>query len=61
MTADAARSYLVANVASTATGRAILRSLGYGAIIAAPGKGDDTSTIRIAEAVLAEFARRYVR
>lgn len=61
ITPDAARLYLASYVVATATGRAILRDLGYTDVIKNPTGGDDGSTLRVVREVSAEFARRYAR
>ena len=58
MTPQAARDYLVA-LTETHTGQRILVELGYGPIIDSPRRGDDKSTVLIAEQALALFRRRY--
>jgi len=62
MSAGEARDYLETLVA-THTGRSIIRDLNFGggaeAIIEAPRRGDDKSSIEVATACLKEFRRRY--
>jgi hypothetical protein len=58
MTTDEARDYLE-SLANTAAGRQVLRDLGYGAIVNAPRRGDDTSTLAVATKAKTEFERRY--
>ena len=55
--ASKARKYLV-YIAGTKTGREILAELGYEAIIDAPTRGDDASTILIADAVESAWSLR---
>ncbi len=61
MTANEARDYLALAV-QTATGRNALQRLGYGAIIDAPRRGDDDSSItaakRLAVCISAQFTPR---
>lgn len=58
MSATEAREWLKMAVA-TATGREILRDMGLGAIIKAPEKGDDASTIAVVQRAKEEMSRRY--
>jgi len=53
-----ARQYLIAAV-HTAVGSETLRRLGYGAVIAAPEKLNDKSTILLAEKLREELHRVY--
>ena len=56
--ATRAREYLRLAV-TTETGRDALRELGFGSIIDAPDKGDDASTVRIADAVAKRLCKTY--
>jgi len=58
MTAQTARTYLIAFV-RTSVGQDILRALGYAAILDAPDRGDDRSSLLVARRALIEFQRRY--
>jgi len=53
-----ARDYLV-TLTTTATGRSILAELGYAAVIDAPRRGDNQSSVIVARHALEEFLRRY--
>ncbi len=58
MTATQAREYLK-TAARTETGRQAMRDLGLDAVITAPDKGDDASSITAAMAVHGRLSRRY--
>jgi hypothetical protein len=60
MTPTEARDYLVL-ACHTASGREAMIQLGYAAIIPAPDRGDDASSIKVAEAVRGFLIRKLGR
>lgn len=58
MNTKQAREFLVAAVA-TETGRQALRALGLEQVIDAPDKGDDRSTIKVAEMLREQLYHSY--